>query len=60
MDTLKTYVIKRKKTSFNPRKPKAHTLQAGAVYACDRSICGHSEDFSSSNESVSKDTVHTT
>ena len=26
-------------------------LQAGAVYACDKSICGHSEDCSSSNES---------
>ena len=26
-------------------------LQAGAVYACDKSICGHSEDYSSSDES---------
>ena len=26
-------------------------LQVGAVYACDRSIWAHSEDFSSSNES---------
>ena len=26
-------------------------LQVGAVYACDKSICGHSEDCSSSHES---------
>ena len=26
-------------------------LQAGAVYACDKFICGHSEDCSSSDES---------
>ena len=25
-------------------------LQAGAVYACDKSICAHSEDCSSNNE----------
>ena len=37
--------------SFKPRKPKAHMLQAGTVYACDKSICSHSEDCSSSNES---------
>ena len=41
----------KKQASFKPRKPKAHMLQAGAVYACDKSICSHSEDFSSSNES---------
>ena len=28
-----------------------HMLQAGGVYACDKSICAHSEDLSSSDES---------
>ena len=27
-------------------------LQAGAVYACDKSICSHPEDLSSSDDSV--------
>ena len=40
-----------KQVSFKPRKPKAHMLQAGAVYACDKSIYSHPEDLSSSNES---------
>ena len=26
-------------------------LQAGAIYACDKSVCGHSEDSSSSDKS---------
>ena len=51
MDTSQTYVIKRKQASFKPRKPKAHMLQAGAVYACDKSICDHPEDRSSSDKS---------
>ena len=42
---------KMKQASFKPRKPKAYMLQAGAVYTCDKSICGHSEDCSSSDES---------
>ena len=42
---------KKKQASFKPRKPKAHMLQAGAVYSCDKSICSHSEDCSSSHES---------
>ena len=33
--------------SFKPRKPKAHMLQAGAVNACDKTICSHPEDCSS-------------
>ena len=41
----------KKQASFKPRKPMTHTLQARAVYACDKSICGHSENCSSSNES---------
>ena len=44
---------KKKQASFKPRKPKVHMLQVGAVYACGKSICGHSDDFSSSNESFS-------
>ena len=41
----------KKQASCKPRKPKAHMLQVRAVYACDKTICGHSEDCSSSNES---------
>ena len=41
----------KKQASFKSRKPKAHMLQVGAVYACDKSICSHSEDCSSSDES---------
>ena len=41
----------KKQALFKPSKPKAHMLQVGAVCACDKSIYGHSEDFSSSNES---------
>ena len=35
----------KKQASFKPRNPKAHILQVGAVYACDKSICSHSELF---------------
>ena len=31
----------KKQTSFKSRKPKAHMLQAGAVYACDKLVCSH-------------------
>ena len=41
----------KKQVSFKPRKPEAHMLQVEAVYACDKSICGHPEDLSSSDES---------
>ena len=41
----------KKQASFKPRKPKAHRLQTGAIYACDKSICGHSEDRLPSDES---------
>ena len=40
-----------KQASFKSRKPKAHMLHVGAVYACDKSVCSHSEDCSSSDES---------
>ena len=42
---------RKKQASFKSRKPMAHMLQVGAVYACDKTICGHSEDCSSSDES---------
>ena len=41
----------KKQASFKHRKPKSHMLQAGAVYACDKSICSHPADCSSSNDS---------
>ena len=41
----------KKQVSFKPRKPKAHMLQVGAVYSCDKSIYGHPEELSFSNES---------
>ena len=41
----------KKQVYFQPRKPKAHVLQMGPVYACDKSICGHPEDLSSNDES---------
>ena len=41
----------KKQVSFRPRKPKAHMSQVWAVYACDKSICSHPEDLSSSDES---------
>ena len=41
----------KKQASFKPRTPKTHMLPAGAVYACNKSICSHSEDCSSSDES---------
>ena len=41
----------KKQASFKPRKPRVHMLQVGAVYACDKSLCGHPEDCSSSDDS---------
>ena len=51
MDTLESLCYQKKQASFKPKKPKAHMLQAGAVYACAKSMCSHSEDLSSSDES---------
>ena len=39
----------KKQASLKSRKPKAHMLQT--VYACDKSICGHLEECSFSDES---------
>ena len=41
----------KKQAPFKLRKPKAHQLQAGAVYAKESAICGQSEDDSSSEDS---------
>ena len=49
--TLCKLMLSNEQASFRPRKPKAHMLQVGAVYGCDKSICSHSEEFSSSDES---------
>ena len=38
---------------FKSRKPKAHQLQASAVYAKDSGICSQSEDDSSNEDSFS-------
>ena len=40
-----------KKALFKSRKPRAHQLQAGTVYAKDSAICGQPEDDSSSEDS---------
>ena len=41
----------KKQVSFKSRPPKAHQLQAKEVYMQDESICGQSEDFTSSDDS---------
>ena len=41
----------KKQASFKSRGPKAHQLQAGTVYTQEKAICGHSEDYSSSDDS---------
>ena len=41
----------KKQASFKPRRPKAHQLQAGTVYVQENAICGHSKDYSSSDDS---------
>ena len=50
MDTSQTSVIRRNKL-HSGQKPKVHMLQAGAMFPCNKSICSHSEDCSSSDES---------
>ena len=41
----------KKQVPFKSRKPKAHQLQAGTVYAQERTICGPSGDYGSSDDS---------
>ena len=48
---LTSLCYQKKQGSFKPRKKKVHMLQVGAVYICDKSICYHSEDCSSTDES---------
>ena len=40
-----------KQAPLKSKRPKAHQLQAGTVYVQERAICGHSEDYSSSDDS---------
>ena len=40
-----------KQVPFMSRRPKAHQLQAGIVYAQEKAICRHSADYISSNAS---------
>ena len=42
----------KKQASFKSRRPKVHQLQSGTVYMQERVICGHSEGYSSSNDSL--------
>ena len=42
----------KKQAPFKSRMPKAHQLQAGTVCAQEKAICGHSEDYSSSDNSL--------
>ena len=51
LDTLLAFVFRKKQAPFKSRKPKAHQLQAGSVYAKESTICGQSEDYSSSEDS---------
>ena len=41
----------KKQASFKYRRPKAHQLQAGTVYAQEKATCRHYEDYSSSDDS---------
>ena len=45
-----TSLCYKKPVSFKSRTPKAHQLQAGQVYMQEDSICGQSDDLTSSNE----------
>ena len=49
---LTSLCYQKKQASFKPGKPKAHMSQAGAAYTCDKSICGHPEGCSSSDDSI--------
>ena len=51
MDTLPIYVIRRNKSLSSLGSKRPICCGVGAVYACDKSICSHPEDLSSSNDS---------
>ena len=46
-----TSLCYQKQVPYKYRKPKAHQLQAGAVYAKENTRCSLSEDYSSSDDS---------
>ena len=50
LDISLVFVIKRGKHHSKSRRPKAHQLEAGTVYAQERVICSHPEDYSSSDD----------
>ena len=41
----------KKQAPFKSRRPKEHQLQPGTVYAQDKPICSHFEDYSSYDDS---------
>ena len=43
--------FQKKQASYKPRRPKAHQLQAGAVYVKESVTCDHSEEESTSEDS---------
>ena len=46
------FAIRKKHAYSKPRRPKAHQLQAGTVYACSNSASyDHSDDNSTANDS---------
>ena len=46
-----TRLCYKKQVPFKSRAAKAHQIQAEEVYMQDESICGQSEDFTSSDDS---------
>ena len=45
--------FQKKQTNVKPRRPKAHQLQAGAVYAKESDLYDHSDEDSTSEDSFS-------
>ena len=52
LDILPAFVSRKKQASSKPRRPKAHQLQAGAVYVKDSALYDHSEEDSTSEDSI--------
>ena len=50
LDTLPAFVTRKNQVPFRPRKPKAHQLEPGTIYAKEGAICSQSEDDSSSKD----------
>ena len=51
LDILPAFVSRKKQASSKPRRPKAHELQAGAVYVKENASCDHLEEDSTSKDS---------